>query len=167
MKATLDEFTDKLYMNHKLSAYETYPWSHYDEASGITCNAEVRMSGDEEEMEAEIQVVRERPDDTEKAMVQIFYMRIIPYQKGQFQISALRIMGEDHMNGKYGWGEKGCKFFKLSVRCLEDGQLPDFDEIFEEAMNEDGMFGDRVGEGGGKSPHIKMHQLLDMKQGGF
>ena len=52
MRATLKELLDKLGVGYILSAYETCPWAAYDDEQGISCNAEVRMNNDADEIEA-------------------------------------------------------------------------------------------------------------------
>ena len=72
MRVPLKELLDKLGVGYILSAYETCPWSAYDEEQGITCSAEVRMNNDGDEIEAEMQIMRDNPTGDEKPVEQVF-----------------------------------------------------------------------------------------------
>lgn len=59
MRIELEKILEKLGVDHVLSPYETAPWFHYDEDKGITCSAEVRMGPGGDDMEAEIQFIKD------------------------------------------------------------------------------------------------------------
>lgn len=59
MRVALKTLCDKLAVGRVLYPYETQPWAHYDEAKGLTCSAEVRAAPNLEDVEAEIQLVRD------------------------------------------------------------------------------------------------------------
>lgn len=54
---------EKLGVDHVLSPYETQPWMFYHEEKGITCSAEVRMGTRGEDVEAEVQFIKDEGDD--------------------------------------------------------------------------------------------------------
>ena len=68
MRAPIKELMDNLGVGYILSAYETAPWSAYDDDEGLTCSAEVRMNSDGDEMEAEIQFMHDEPTPDKKAI---------------------------------------------------------------------------------------------------
>lgn len=63
MRLPLKKILEKLGVDYELSAYETAPWLLYDEGKQLTCSAEIRMGPGAEDMEAEIQLIRD--DDAE------------------------------------------------------------------------------------------------------
>lgn len=63
MRIELDKLLERLGVSYVLSPYETMPWVHYDEEKGITCSAEVRMGPTSEDIETEIQLIRDYNDD--------------------------------------------------------------------------------------------------------
>ncbi len=65
MRVELQELLEKLGVNYILSPYETMPWMHYNEIKGITCSAEVRMGKTREDLEAEIQLLRDEDSEDE------------------------------------------------------------------------------------------------------
>ncbi len=163
MRAELKEILDLLNVGYVLSAYETCPWSLYDDIGGVTCSAEVRMGMDMEDLEAEIQVLYDAPRDG-KAIDQIMWMRATP-RDGKWSPKLLRIRGEDKAGEVYDWETKCCQFFGACVTALLMDEMPDFDALLEE------YFHDRErkagsGRGGRKAPKAKMDQVLGMKKGG-
>lgn len=56
---------EKLGVDHVMTAYETCPWMYYDEAQGITCSAEVRMGTRGDDLEAEVQFIKDEGDEEE------------------------------------------------------------------------------------------------------
>ena len=59
MRFELKKLMEKLGVNRVLAPYETQPWFHYDSTKGITCSAEVRMGPGNEDIEAEIQFLKD------------------------------------------------------------------------------------------------------------
>lgn len=191
MRVELEELMEKLGINHVLSPYETMPWMHYDEAKGMTCSAEVRMGPTGEDIEAEIQLLRdddaeddEEDDsgagsmeipDPEKSTganevepggrKQVMWMRADAAAKNQWGPKQLRVNGKDYVNEFSGWEGKGCDFFRACAESLQMGEIPDFDDLIDENMQDDSMYGGgRRGRIGRKSPTIKPGQLLGMKK---
>lgn len=54
---------EKLGVDHVLTPYETQPWMYYDEAQGITCSAEVRMGTRGDDVEAEVQFIKDEGEE--------------------------------------------------------------------------------------------------------
>ena len=162
MRMALKELMEKLGVNRVLQPYETQPWLHYDAGQGVTCSAEVRMGPGGDDVETEIQFLK---DDTEGAE-QIMRMRIEPAVPNEWTTKLLWVKGEDFANKVYNWEEKGCNFFRAVIEALQMGELPDIDALIEKELDDDdGFGGGRRGRIGRKSPKIKPAQLLGMKKG--
>lgn len=195
MRLALQEFLQKLGVNHVLSPYETQPWLHYDEAQGITCSAEVRMGPGGDDIEAEIQFFKDDGDETEGGeetggtgtagssdsggedvdivasikpgeRKQIMRMRAIP-QGGEKQWGPadLLVNGKNYVNEIHDWEEKGCAFFRGCIQSIQMGELPDVNELIKQELDDDVWGGRSSGKIGRKSPKIKPAQLLGMKKG--
>ena len=191
MRIPLEELLEKLGVNYVLSPYETMPWMHYDESIGMTCSAEVRMGPTSEDVEAEIQLLRDEdaedegdedsgvgsmeipdPDKSKGAnevepggRKQIMWMRADAAVESQWGPKQLRVNGKDYVNEFHGWEEKGCDFFKACAESLQMGEIPDFDDLIDNNMRDDSFGGGgRRGRIGRKSPNIKPGQLLGMKK---
>ncbi|MBL8641451.1 MAG: hypothetical protein JNL76_04965 [Alphaproteobacteria bacterium] len=162
MRLPLSEFLQKLGVSYLLGSYETCPWSVTDNGSGKTCSAEVRMSPDSEEIEAELQIFYEQPEPGKPPVEQILWLKALPHQT-KWDVVDLRIRREDWRGKMYGWEEKCCNFFRACVIELDQGRIPDIDGLLEKEMKENERFSGGKG-GGGKSPKIKPAQLLQMKQ---
>lgn len=66
MHMPLEKIMDRLGVGRILYAYETNPWFLYDEDKGVTCSAEVRMGPDSQDVEAEIQFIKDEPSEDEE-----------------------------------------------------------------------------------------------------
>ncbi|MGH1398161.1 MAG: hypothetical protein ACRBCT_03005 [Alphaproteobacteria bacterium] len=179
MRIELAKLLEKLGVSYVLSPYETMPWFYYDEATKTTCSAEVRMGATSEDIETEIQLLKEETDEDEDeesgegdtssansgGREQIMWMRATPGGPDQWGPKQLRIKGKSYVNEFGGWEDKGCEFFRACVESLQMGEIPDFDELIEDKMKEDSMYGGgRRGRIGRKSPNVKPGQLLGMKK---
>jgi hypothetical protein len=164
MRESLDKLLDRLGVPGRLEAYATCPWSAYDSDKEVSCMAEVRMSPDGEELESDIQLVRDNPKGDEKGMEQVLWQRFYKDGTGNWAASDIRVKGADRKS-TYAWEEKGCELFKAVVMTLRRNVIPDIDELIEEIFNRNERFADQYGGGTSKSPKIKPQQLLDMKQG--
>ncbi|MEM8833766.1 MAG: hypothetical protein AAGB32_04415 [Pseudomonadota bacterium] len=165
MRATLKELTDKLGVGYVLSAYETCPWSAYDDEQEMSCSAEVRMDSDAEELEAELQIMRDDPKEGEKPIEQIYHMTARPAVSNKWDVKIAILKGENKAETVYGWEEKTVNFFHACVQELKMGKIPDFDAIIEKEVNKKERFGDKAGGGGNKSPKIKPERVMGIKSG--
>lgn len=166
MKLSLRELMDRLGVGRSLNAYETQPWIHVDAAEGITASAEVRMSGDGDEIEAELQFMYDTPPEGKAPCEQIVWIKIKPLLRlqGQWATTDLWLRKENYANKVYGWEEKSCNFFRACVREIKAERLPDIDLLISRELSSREVFGGGSGEGSNKSPQIKTNQLLyDMK----
>ncbi len=167
MRISLKELMDMMGVGEIPGPYQAFPWSCYDADKAVTCSAEVRMGPDEDEVESEIQMMYDDPPEGTPPVEQTCYMKAGHSQDGQWSVTILRIRGEPFGADIYNWEEKSCHFFAAVVRSLQAEEIPDIDELIEEAFHSERL-ADQYGGGGGKSPKIKPGQLLDMKQkGGF
>ncbi len=191
MRVELEELMEKLGINYVLSPYETMPWMHYDDSKGMTCSAEVRMGPTGEDVEAEIQLLRDEdaeddeegesgagsmeipdPDKSTGAndvepggRKQVMWMRADAAIQSQWSPKLLRINGKDYVNEFHDWEGKGCDFFRACAESLQMGEIPDFNDLIDENMKDDTLYGGgRRGRIGRKSPNIKPGQLLGMKK---
>jgi len=186
MRVKLGKFLENLGVGYTLAPYETYPWLVYDEEKAITCSAEVRMGPNGEDIEAEIQFLHDNPpeEDTETeddgeaesggnhinpispdGREQIYWMRAEPITPDQWTVKLLRIKGKSYVNEFHNWEEKGCEVFLSCVGALQMGEVPDIDELIEDKMQDDTMWGGgRRGRIGRKSPKVKPSALMGMKK---
>jgi len=77
------------------------------------------------------------------------------------------VVGNDksYVNEFHDWEGKGCDLFRATIESLQMGEIPDFDNLIDENMQEDSLYGGgRRGRIGRKSPNIKPGQLLGMKK---
>lgn len=166
MRVTLKDLMDRLAVGVVLGPYETYPWSCYDGEKGMTCSAEVRMSADADEVEAEIQMMYDAPPAGKAPMEQVCYVQVRPGgTDGLWEVLNLRLKGEPLKEEVYNWQEKSCTFFAAVARALAAEEIPDIDELIEDIFHNYERFHDQYGGGGGKSPKIRPSQLLDIKKG--
>lgn len=176
MRLPLNKFLEKLGVGHTLSPYETYPWFLYDEARGMTCSAEVRMGPGGEDVEAEIQFLRDEKEDGDTGKgggdtlppggrEQVLWMRAAPVIPGEWTPKLLRIKGKDYVNAFHDWETKGCDFFFACISAIQMGEIPDVEALVESKMQDDSDWGGgRTGRVGRKSPKIKTNQLMGMKK---
>ena len=167
MQLRIDELMDKLGVGRVLGAYETQPWSFYDPVKGITCSAEVRMGMDNDEIEAEAQFFYDTPPAGKSSMEQVCLIHAKPISEGQWDAVLFRVRNEPYGLDKYNWQEKCCLFFSLLVQSLQMEEVPDVDELLDEAFRGRDRGADQRGSGGGKSPKIKPAALMNIKKGGF
>ncbi len=167
MRVFLKELLDKLAVNRTLSAYETNPWSAFDDEKGITFSAEVRMNGDGKELEAEIQIMRDNPTGDEKPFEQLFWLICTPAVNEKWDFKSFKLKGEPLKDPPYGWEDKGCQLFSACVQEINMGKVPDFDALMEKHMKDNAKFGGRQGGGGGKGLKVqnKPAQKMAMKGG--
>ncbi len=176
MRIGLDKLLEKLGVSRVLSPYETQPWVYYDAEKGITCSAEVRMGPNREDVEAEIQFLKdedggdgdEGSDGTQSGSggrQQIMHMRATPLNDGQWSPVSLRVKGKDYVGEIYDWEGKGCNFFRACIEAVSMSVLPDVDALIEKELNDDESWGGgKRGKIGRKSPSIKPGALLGMKK---
>mgnify|MGYP003386012300 CR=1 FL=1 len=166
MKLSLRELMDRLGVGRTLNAYETQPWLHVDGTEGITASAEVRMNGDGDEVEAELQFMYDTPPTGKAPCEQIVWMKIKPHLRlqGMWATTDLWVNKENYASKVYGWEEKGCNFFRACVREIKAERLPDIELLISRELSAREVFGGGAGEGSNKSPQIKTNNLLyDMK----
>lgn len=175
MREPLKTLLEKLGVNHELSPYETQPWVLYDAENKVTCSAEVRMNPGGDELEAEIQLLKDEDEeggeegtqDTGggKQPEQVMWMRAATDNGKEWSPNLLRVKGEDYVNAFHDWEKKGCDFFLAVIGALQMGEMPDIDALAEEHMKDDDIWntGGR-GKIGRKSPKIKPAQLLGLKK---
>lgn len=169
MRLKLGELLAKLYVFRSLSHYESEQWSVYSDDAKATCSAEVRLDGYEDDvdmLEAQIIISYDAPRPSMPAMVQTAYIKAKRQKQGDFAVDACQINGKEMTrSGIFDWGKKSCKFFMLAAQELEKGNLPDFEELEKIAFDERGRFGDKWGDGGGKSPNVNTEKLLKAQRG--
>jgi hypothetical protein len=165
MRLSLKDLSNKLGVGYELSSYETCPWSVYDGTLGITCSAEVRMNGDGDELEAEIQTMYDTPPEGKLPVEQTFYALFKPATADGWDLKQMKVRGQDPDTSVYNWEEKYCSFFESCVQELKMGNVPDIDELLEREVHGGERFSDSSRGGGSKAPKIKPQKLLGMKQG--
>lgn len=180
MRVPLQKLLESLGVGQTLSPYETRPWFLYDEAKKSTCSAEVRMGPDYEDVEAEIQVLKDEEEGGEGSgegggtMVagggpeQIMRLRALPISEGQWSTVYLVVKGKDYKNEVHDWETKGCNFFRACVEALQMQVMPDFDALIEKELDDgDGFGGGKRGRIGRKSPKIKPAAMMGMNKRGM
>lgn len=169
MRIELKKLLENLGVGHVLSPYETRPWFHYDTEKGLTCSAEVRMGPGSEDLEAEIQFLKDSGEEGHAgAAGQIMRMRAVPHNDNKWSPQYLFVKGKDYTNEIYDWENKGCNFFRAVVEALQMGVTPDIDDLIEkELSDDDGFGGGGRGRIGRKSPKIKPAALMGMNKRGM
>lgn len=171
MRVPLIKLLEKLGVNRELQPYETHPWMHYDPEKGITCSAEVRMGPGGDDIEAEIQFLKDEESDEDGetgsgGREQIMRMRAEP-TNNEWSPKQLTVKGEDYVNAFHDWEGKGCDFFRSCIESLQMGEIPEIDELIERELKDDSLYGGgKRGRVGRKSPKIKPAQLLGVKKPG-
>ncbi|MGE4314175.1 MAG: hypothetical protein AB7E85_07890 [Pseudobdellovibrionaceae bacterium] len=165
MRENISDMLRRVGVDYPLGPYQTQPWSHMDLDSGQTCSAEVRMSYDGTDFEAELQMMYDVPPAGKPPLEQLMWFRAATQKDGLWDITHLKIRNEDKMGAIYGAEEKACQLFKACVQKMVQGEMPDFDTLMEEIFKEDERFAGRRSGGAGKAPKIRPQQLLDMKKG--
>lgn len=169
MSFTFKELMDKLGVPKLIGAYETYPWSTYDEEldGGTTCSAEVRMGAEDDDIEAEIQIVRDAPTDDSLMMEQICLIRGHLKGDNEWDIHDFWLNAKPHDKEIYDWQGKSCNFFRAVVQDISMNKMPDFDRLIARELHDRGGGGDNNrGSGGGKKPKVRGESLMGMKKGG-
>ncbi len=165
MRIDLKELCDKLAVGYVLSPYETCPWSAYDAENGITASAEVRMDNEGQEIEAELQLMYDAPEDGKPPLEQICILHAKPVANGKWSTTSLIIRGADEVNSVYDWEDKGCNFFAACAQEIKMGNIPDIDDLYEKEMRGGERFRDGRQGTTSKAPKIKPQALLGMKGG--
>ena len=165
MRVPLKELLDNMGVGEMLSAYETCPWSAYDEEQGVTCSAEVRMNSDGDEIEAEGQIMPDVPTEDTPPVEQVFWLLAKPAVGDKWDVKGVKIRGEGNKDGSYGFEEKAVSFFNACVQELKMGKIPDIDAILAREMRNKERYGSGAQGGGNKSPKVKPQNLMSMKTG--
>lgn len=167
MKASYKDIMDKLGVDRLLHVYETQPWFVRDDKKGWTCEAEVRCNHDKTEVEAEIQLMYDTPEQGKRPVEQICLIKVELHRKikEQYTVTESKINGKDYKGSFYDWETKTCNFFRLSVKDIKNDKIPDFDLIEKKEMKESGNFGSNQGDGSNKSPKINASQLMYDRKG--
>ena len=169
----LKKMLENLGVRHVMMAYETYPWVYYDEPTGTTCSAEVRMGPDGDTFEVEVQFLKDDDDESESddgrllsAPQQKFFMRGKALKDETWAPTFASIEKEDYTNTVAEWEEKACGFFRACIQAMQMGQLPDIEALVKQEFPDE--WGGRGGRGkiGRKSPKVKPGQLLGIKKPG-
>lgn len=172
MRVELKKLMENLGVSYILSPYETQPWFHYDSEKATTCSAEVRMSSGGDNVEAEIQFLKEDTDEDENGdsssssgTEQILFMRAEPSSSTEWSPKQLTVKGKNYSAELGGWEEKGCDFFRACIESIQMGELPDIDELIEQHLSDSSLYGSGGrGRIGRKSPKIKPGQLMGMNK---
>lgn len=169
MRKTFKEVMNMLSVPKVLGPYETWPWSHYDEATQTSISAEVRMGAQDDSVEAEIQVIRDDPKDGEAPFECLLWVIVERRKDDQWCTTSLTHKGQPHPQDIYDWEQRALKVFARCAVLLNQSIMPNFDEIFQEEFKSNDRFGSKGGAGGSKSPIVRPEALLDMRKdgGGF
>lgn len=172
MRIDIKKLMEKLAVDRVLSPYETQPWYVYDAAKATTCSAEVRVGPGAEDIEAEIQLLKDSEEEGGKEgegsglPQQIMRMRFVPSKENIWSPTELKVKGEDFVNKVGDWEEKACSFFRACIQAMQMGDMPDIEELLKQELGDDDDWGGgKRGKIGRKSPKIKPGQLLGMKRG--
>lgn len=174
MRASLKDLMDELGVGYILSAYETCPWSAYEDEDdtegdssdgGLSCNAEVRMNSDADEFEAELQILHDEPKPGESPVEQICWILGKPATGDKWDIKIAKVKGENKAGEIHGWEEKAASFFHACVQELKLDKIPDIDELYEREINKKDRFSGNSQGGSSKAPKIKPAALLNPKGG--
>jgi hypothetical protein len=167
MKLTLKEMCEKLGVERAMTAYDTQPWLVYDAEKGVTCMAEVRCNHDQTEIEAELQMMHDKPEPHQKAVEQMAFIHVEQQKRlsGHYTVTSCHIKGEDRKGSLYDWETKSCNFFRMCVKELKNDKIPDIDKLIKQEMRDSGKYGSGQGDGSNKSPKINASQLMYDRKG--
>ena len=167
MKASYQDIMNKLGVGRDLNVYETQPWLTYNSEKGITCEAEVRCNHDQSEIEAELQFMYEAPQQGQRPVDQICYLRVEKQKRlnNNYTVTSCIIKGEEWKGKIYDWETKACNFFRVCAKEIKNDKLPDIDAIFKKEMNDKGAYGGNRGDGSNKAPKINASQLMYDRKG--
>ena len=140
MRVEYKELMEKLGVGYELSPYETRPWFLQDDDRGISCSAEVRVGPGAEDVELEIQFLKDddyfEEEDAEPGPEQVMMMRFIPSKDQIWGATMMLVKGKSYANEIYNWGERGCEFFCSCIGALQMGEIPDIDELIETLLTD-------------------------------
>lgn len=165
MRIDLKRLMEKLAVGYVLTPYGTCPWSVYDPAEGLTCSAEVRMNKEGDEVEAEIQLMRDSEGDAFLPVEQAVWLSCKPLVANQWSVVGFHVFGRDQAECVYNWQEKSCAFFSACVAELKMNEIPDIEGLFGRELHGGERFTDARQGGGSKAPKIKPQALLGIKNG--
>lgn len=164
MRVTLRDLLNNLGVAYEMGPYETCPWSVYDGAKGLTCNAEVRMNEDATLCEAEIMLIHDIPP-ANGAPIDIVFRIAFKISSGLWEAFQMVVRGDDKTNAFFDWERKGWTFFNACVQELKMDRAPDIDALLKKELDESGGGTGASGSGSSKAPKIKPQSLLGMKGG--
>jgi len=167
MKLNYSELMKKLGVGRDLNVYETQPWLTYDEASNITCEAEVRCNHDKTEIEAECQFMPDTPMDGKPPVEQVCLIRAHKYKQktNEYTVISCVIKGKEWKGEFYDWETKSCNFFRALVTAIRNDKIPDVDKILAKEMKPSERYGGNGGDGSNKAPKINASQLMYDRKG--
>ena len=88
---------------------------------------------DGNEVEAEAQMMYDAPPAGKPPMEQICYLRAEP-SGGAWDVTVFRVRGQPYGQDKGNWPDKACDFFALLARALQVDEIPNVDELLDEAF---------------------------------
>ncbi len=165
MRVLLKELHSQLGVHDVLMGYETDSSQYYDEERDKTCSAEVRMAGEQREIEVEILTFSLEPKEGEPPVNQILAMRGVPKNDGLWVLKDLRVKGDETTFPD--WEKGACAFYTAIVLHIRNEQFPDIDALIDEHLQGEAGQAGRAKRGGGrKNPKFKPPtNTISMKQG--
>ncbi len=164
MRVSLKELLDSLGVGYVMGPYETCPWSVYDGAQNLTCNAEVRMNEDANALEAEVMIIHDTPP-AGGAPIELIFRLFCKVTANQWEPYRLLVRNTDKTNAFFDWEKKSCAFFTACVQELKMDRAPDIEALLKKELNEDDESASSMRGGSSKAPKIKPQSLLGMKGG--
>lgn len=169
MRKTFKEVMNLLSVPKILGPYETWPWSHYDDTTQTSMSAEVRMGSEENSVEAELQIIRDDPQEGELPFECLLWAIVEERKDNEWCTKAMTLKGEPYGEDVFDWEQRSLKVFSRCAILLNQGIMPDFENIFEEEFKTNDRYGSKGGAGSSKAPIVRPEALLDMRKdgGGF
>ena len=161
MKVSLNKMMENLGIDHVLTAFESDMHQTYDAATSATCSAEVRMGPpDAHELEVEVQIFRDNPQEGELPFEQIMYLVIKPKMGQEWEPVLLKVRNEDMTGGFGDWEGGACDFYRAVTYHLKMDEFPDIDDLIDEHLDGEKGHAGRAGRRGGgrKNPKFKPPQ---------
>ena len=165
MRLLLKELLGQLGVPEVLMGYETDSCQYYDEGRDKTCSAEVRMAGEQREMEIEVLTFSMEPKEDEPPVTQVLAMRAVPKVDDLWVLKDLRVKNEETTFPD--WEQGACAFYTAIVIHIRNEEFPDIDALIDEHLQGEAGKAGRAKKGGGrKNPKFKPpSSTISMKQG--
>ncbi len=156
MRIKKTELLSQMGIDEDLEPFETIPVDYFDSERGVDFCSSISMSGDGNEIEAEIQMI-EHLDEEKLRFRQVFalYAKRERPREEMFIVELMRIREQIVSGQKMNWLKNGCRFFKMCLSHIKKGMIPDFDVLYKASFGEEQSGKGEFWSGGRGSRNLK------------